>query len=193
MNTYNSPSRHISEDAFYEYLDQALIKEQLDEIEAHLEICQTCSEYLEQHRNLFSAIEGLPEESLKHDLTPEVLSSLINGTALSPIWWWLLILQGSLALGMIALSVPSIVNIPNPISLLDTLKNGLTSIAATLNFWLLGWNSLFGKASQLLSFHTSLSLRIPWQSILWVVSLTTVTWIVGNSILLRPQLTSSQR
>ncbi|MBL7162147.1 MAG: zf-HC2 domain-containing protein [Anaerolineales bacterium] len=193
MKMHNSPSRHLSDDELFEYLDQALPQEQLDEIDAHLEICQTCAGHLADHSTLFSTIEGLSDERLIRDLTPEVLTAIKKGAVPTPIWGWLLILQGILALGLIAITAPSIVNYPLTFSLLESGRDVLASLAANLSVWLQQWISLIGKTNQLFTFRIPFSLGLPLQSILWLLLLATVAWIVGNSILLRSQFKRTER
>ncbi len=193
MNTHNSPSRHLSNNELFEYLDQMLTKEQLDEIESHLEFCHTCAERLAGHKVLFSKIKGLPDELLGRDLAPAVLTAIKEGDALTPIWWWLLVPQGILALGLIAVSLPNVANNSTAVLLPKIGGDILPSLAANLSFWLQKWNSLIDNTSQLLTFDFHFSLSIPLQSILWLLLFATVTWVIGNSILLRPQINKTGR
>ncbi len=193
MNMDNLPSHHLSEDALFEFIDQALPKDRLDEIETHLEACKTCRERLSEFNALFSTVETLPDEPIMRDLTPEVLTAIKRGAVLAPIWWWLLILQGILALGLIAITVPFIFNSPLTNSLLENGRDILAMLSTNLSYWLQEWFSLIGTTSQLFSVRLPLSLGIPIQPILWLLLLATVTWIVGNSILLRTQLTQSEQ
>jgi len=189
----NSPTPHISDDELFEYIDQALHEENLDKFEIHLEVCQTCRERLAKYNALFSMIGRLVEEPLQHDLTPEVLTTIKKGAVLTPIWWWLLVIQGILALGLIVFAAPSIAINPFTFSLLESGRDLLISLVAYLRIWFQEWVTLIGKTSQLVTSRIPLSLGIPMQSIIWLLILSSVTWIAGNSILLRPQINRAER
>ncbi len=193
MNLPNSPSQHIDDEQIFEYLDQALTQKKRAEFEAHLDNCQICIERLEKHTAIFTAIEGIPDQTLERDLAPEVLSALKKGKSLSPIWWWLLGIQGILALGLMALTAPSLLNSSIEIPFREMGRDVLTTFSTNISAWLQVWNSLLENSRNLFEFDFSPILGIPTQSILWLLLLATLTWIVGNSILLRPRLTQLEQ
>lgn len=67
---------HATDEQLHAYLDGGLDPSDHARIQAHLAQCQHCQDRLEAIRALFSAIEGLPEEPLGRDLTPEVLDAI---------------------------------------------------------------------------------------------------------------------
>ena len=193
MNLPNSLSHHIDEELIFEYLDQALSQKKRTEFETHLDNCQKCIERLEKYRTIFTAIEGLQDETLTHNLAPEVLSVLKKGKSLSPILWGLLGIQGILALGLMALTAPSLLISSIEISFREMGRDFLSTLTSNLSVWLQEWDSLLENSRNLFEFDLSLITGIPMQSILWVLIMATLTWIIGNSILLRPQLTESKK
>ena len=88
---------HPDESVLSTYLDGEAEPDQLAELEAHLQSCRSCTRDLERLRQLFSAIQRLPEEALTRDLAPAVLR------ALSPLPRWV----PSLAIGelLVALGI----------------------------------------------------------------------------------------
>jgi len=190
---HNSPSDHISEAELFEYLDGQLTEAQIAGVEAHLDSCQTCSQRYTELNTLFSRIAGIPDEELGHDLTPRVLSTLQERDVRTTVWWWLLILQGILGLGLIVFAAPSLLNNATSLSLQNLSRNIFTSFTTELSFWFQEWISLAQNFGQLFRIEISLSLGLPLNSILWLLLLATLTWIIGNSILLRPQLNQTEQ
>jgi predicted anti-sigma-YlaC factor YlaD len=196
MNMPKKPSHHLSEDTLFEYLDQALSEQQAAEIKNHLDACPDCQGHYANLKALFTTLEDLPDEPIQADLTPNVLTAIKRRQKSAPIWWWSLIIQGILALGLIAIAVPSLIDIPT-FSLLENGKEILTTLSASLGVWLRALISTFDEmkqqTSQLLAIRLPISLNLPMQSILWLLLLATITGVVGNSILLRPNLWRTER
>lgn len=182
------PSEHASDELMFEYLDRELADERRTEIEVHLNSCQTCRERLTEYSSLFSQIEDLPDEFTERDLRNEVLASLNKHSEQTSILWWLLLIQGILALVLIAITIPSLVNFPLTFSLLGSGREIVASIATNFVFWLQEWISTLGNINQFLAIRIPVFLDMPVQAVLWLLLSATITWIVGNSILLRPRL-----
>lgn len=195
MNTHDSPTRHISDDLLFEYLDHELPDTQLIEIDTHLENCQTCEHRLAEFRSLFSSLDEMPEADLERDLTPGILANLEIGAAPSPVWWWVLVIQGILALGLIAITTPIIVDQPLTFSLIDSGSEILTELSTNISIEFQTWGSLIAQLKQqtiqLFSMRGQISTHFSMTSILWLFLFVTITWIVGNSLLLRPQFKRS--
>ncbi len=183
MNIPKSPSPHIADDLLFEFLDQALSPKNFTEINTHLEICPTCQKRLVELRTMFVALEDLPDVDLQRDLSPTILETIKNKPMFSVIWWWSLILQAILALGLIAIIAPSI-------EFLENGKNVFATILAYFSNWLQQGMALFDNlqqfVGQLSSVRMPLSINLPTQNILLLLIFVSITWIVGNSILLRP-------
>ena len=188
MNMNDLPSEHASDELMFEYLDRELADERRTEIEVHLNSCQTCRERLTEYSSLFSQIEDLPDEFTERDLRNEVLASLNKHSEQTSILWWLLLIQGILALVLIAITIPSLVNFPLTFSLLGSGREIVASIATNFVFWLQEWISTLGNINQFLAIRIPVFLDMPVQAVLWLLLSATITWIVGNSILLRPRL-----
>ncbi len=187
MNMHNLTSGHISDEDLFEYLDQQLTDEQIDGIENHLGFCPSCAQRLGEHNALFSKIEGILEEDIAFDLTPGVLSAIKKQDAQTRIWWWLLIFQGIIAIGLMVFAMPSIFERVAINSTFGLGRENLSAMVANLSFWVQEWLSLTEHSSKLFRVDIPLALNIPLPAILWLLLMASITWIVGNSILLRSQ------
>jgi len=190
MNSYNSPSHHISDGLLYEFLDQALTKVELDQVKTHIEICPSCGQRFAELSALFSTLEDLPDEKMDRDLAPAVLASIQGKTVLSPIWWWSLLTQGILALGIIAIAA-------SHLGLLDYGSRTLGILLSRFQVSLGEWISFIGviqpQLERFLEFQLTISLNLPLQPIFWLLLFATLTWIIGNAILLRPQFKRAEQ
>jgi hypothetical protein len=69
------------------------------------------------------------------------------------------------------------------------------SVSTNISYWLQEWVSLVGsfegQFDQLLDIR--IPLHLPLQSMIWLLLSATITWIVGNSILLRHQFNGTER
>jgi len=184
---HNLTSGHISDEDLFEYLDQQLTDEQIDGIENHLGFCPSCAQRLGEHNALFSKIEGILEEDIAFDLTPGVLSAIKKQDAQTRIWWWLLIFQGIIAIGLMVFAMPSIFERVAINSTFGLGRENLSAMVANLSFWVQEWLSLTEHSSKLFRVDIPLALNIPLPAILWLLLMASITWIVGNSILLRSQ------
>jgi predicted anti-sigma-YlaC factor YlaD len=182
---------HLTDELLFEYLDQALSEEHLAEVKAHLDTCQTCKTRLAEFGSLFSEIEELPEIRMEKDLVPGILHALRKKAMLPPIVRWILLMQGILALGLIAISVPWLGNILVAPNFRQYGEGVLINLTANISIWFREWGALLGTlkqhSEQLFSVRPYLAMNLPAQSLIWLLLLATITWIVGNSILLRSQ------
>lgn len=184
MNMPKSPSLHIPDDLIFEYLDQALPAERHSEIHAHLESCSTCQQRLSEFSSLFDTLEDLPDQLLEHDLSPAVLTAIKRKPGFSGILWWLLAIQGALSLGLVGIIAPSIRFPRNGEILVFEI---IAELSTRINEWLISFSNIQQRVVQLLTPGIPISLNISTQSMILLLLLASITWIIGNSILLRPQ------
>jgi hypothetical protein len=98
---------HVTETQLNEYLDQALEEGERREIEGHLATCGQCSSELDDLKNVFQALERLPDVTLERDLTTQVLADLQEEMPLPTLWKQpAFLLQSLLTLLLLALSMP---------------------------------------------------------------------------------------
>lgn len=184
MNSPESPSQHISDDLIFEYLDHALPAERHTKIHAHLDGCSTCQQRLSEFSSLFDTLENLPDQLLEHDLSPAVLTAIKKEPGFSAIWWWLLVIQGALSLGLIGFIAPSI---RFPLNGEIPVFEIMTRLISWINEWMINLSSFQQRIVQILTPGVPISLKISTQSMILLLLLASITWVIGNSILLRPQ------
>jgi predicted anti-sigma-YlaC factor YlaD len=71
-----SLSKHLDEITLDGYLDQELSEHDIAMVEAHLEECPACRQYLEARRAFFNLIAESEQVSLSHDISVDVLDTL---------------------------------------------------------------------------------------------------------------------
>lgn len=70
------PFDHLDEDTLNEYLDGHLTPDQQAACQAHLSVCQFCSQHLEDLQSVFTALGALPDLPLEQDLSAKVLVAI---------------------------------------------------------------------------------------------------------------------
>jgi anti-sigma factor RsiW len=91
---------HLTEIQINEYLDAILDADARRQADAHLAACPGCRGKLDELRNLFAALESVPDQALARDLTPGVLRRLNDRGERSP---WRVILPAQAALAFVLL------------------------------------------------------------------------------------------
>jgi hypothetical protein len=190
MNSNNTPNRHIPDDLLLEYLDRALPRENFDDIQTHIEKCPTCTQRIAELRALFSRLDNLPDIALEGDLVPAVLGVIKGNLSLPPIWRWSLLIQGILALGMILMAATQLGFPDHSIQAIELFTSHLN---ASLGEWITFIGATRHQISRLVEFRLPISLNLPLQSVFWLLLSATLTWIIGNLILLRPRMMRAKR
>ena len=173
---------HPEESVLHTYLDRALEPGPRAELEAHLGSCRSCTRDLERLRQLFSAIEGLPEERLARDLAPAILK------ALSPLPRWvpsLAIGEVLGALGIVGAMVLGLGTSEVLVGLSAASGRILTELEATSSQVSLGWD---GALEWLGSLNSLSGIQLPelasagmWATIA-IGAL--ILWFIGNGLVL---------
>jgi anti-sigma factor RsiW len=97
--------KHLTDTQLNEYLDGALDSSAQIRMAAHLSSCGDCQTRLASLQTVFQALAALPEETIRHDLTPSVLQSLPrNRTGLA--WRLAFAVQAGISLGLLLLFAP---------------------------------------------------------------------------------------
>jgi hypothetical protein len=159
---------HLTESQLNEYLDKALSAPEQGILEQHLSGCADCRNKMETLRSLFHMLDGLPEESLTHDLAPLVMDRLPD-RKIGLGWKLVIAFQTGIAIGLailVATDLLPLISLPNTFTAFTL---SLTSIELptihyhmpTLNFQTSPANLIFLAASAL------------------------ILWAVGNAALLR--------
>src|SRR5688572_23467881 len=98
---------HLSDEQLNEYLDHE--SQEGAKIESHLADCDECGARLAALQALFTELDSLPDTALSIDLAPAVLQR-VSGSTILPKWLTLTVfLQAALALIIILIAAPFIV------------------------------------------------------------------------------------
>jgi hypothetical protein len=92
---------HIGHQAIYEFLDRSLGAQAMGEVERHVQGCPECALRLREARALFGRLADPEMPSLKADLAPRVISSLLAARRSALRWRW--VLAGQAIAAVIAL------------------------------------------------------------------------------------------
>ena len=79
-------NNHIQEIQYHEYLDNALAQAAQLVFDQHVAECQACRQELAELRQLFTAIESVPELYLRVDLSSSILDAIDKQAGLSRNW-----------------------------------------------------------------------------------------------------------
>ena len=173
---------HITVETLNEYLDNALTPSARADVDAHLALCANCTAEVSALRNLFAAIESLPEAPLQRDLTSSVLAGVpaVRASASSlprPVRWALLA-QALVVIVSLALVWPllDLSTLQMPIVLPDW--SALTQFVGSWSSWL--------RAFTLSDFTNISSLHLDPPALLLTLTLVSacLLWLVGNGLLL---------
>ena len=175
-------SNHPEESVLHTYLDGALEPGQRAELEAHLQLCRSCTRDLEQLQLLFASIEGLPEEGLTRDLAPLVLK------ALSPLPGWVRSLAiGELmgALGILAAMVLGLGTSEILVGLSAASGRIVTQLELASSQVSIGWDRALGWLGSLRSW-TGIELPDLASAGMWaaIAIAALLLWFVGNGLVL---------
>jgi hypothetical protein len=190
----NDPG-HVELALLNEYLDRSLEPGQQEIIERHLQDCEECRTRLSELRQLFAAIEALPESSLERDLSAAVLSK-IRSEPEKPILAWpklAFILQSVAAAAILAVSWPVIAGGLLEFTFQPSAGPTATWLVEIFQFWPI-------ETQQILQIVQRAGLQnLDWMRqlfslnqpalLVWTACLgiTFILWLVGNSFLLKSQ------
>jgi Predicted transmembrane transcriptional regulator (anti-sigma factor) len=178
-----------------EYLDRSLEPGQQEIIEQHLQDCEECRTHLSELRQLFAAIEALPESPLERDLSAAVLSKIRSEPAKRVSAWPKLafILQGVAAAAILAVSWPVIDGGLPEFTFHPSPGAFTTLLVEIFQFWPIETGQILQIVQraglQNLDWIRQLfSLNQP-ALLVWTACLgiTFILWLVGNSFLLKSQ------
>lgn len=190
----NEPE-HLSDHTLNEFRDGTLPSRSLAAAQEHLRDCEVCAHRLSEIADVFTALEGLPEEPLGNDLSPRIVEA-IRARAASPkrlspksTWslglalaaecigaWALLALVWSEAQSWLALApLPDFTGLFG--AALEEAGVFLTAVFASPDP--LGLGSLAAVIN---------APSIPWASVSSLITLlaaSTLVWLLGNGLLIR--------
>jgi hypothetical protein len=181
--------QHFSDDVLNEFLDGNLDSDEIVNFEAHLRACTNCTARLEDLRTVFSSLDTLPDIFLERDFSVYVVSAIQPDVIISKRLKWGLAAQVILALIMLSLVLPR---------LLQTWQPALQRIQQPLNEQiqdiLLSWTADFSAQfivwqiclSNLVSEWQPPSLPVTSQTMVWpIIIIASLVFVVGNGLILR--------
>jgi anti-sigma factor RsiW len=175
---------HLSDEQLNEYLDHE--SQEGAQIESHLTVCEECGARLAALQALFTELDSLPDATFAVDLAPAVIQR-VSGSAVLPKWLTLTVaLQAALALIIILITAPYIVEFASaslPLLQMPSIPEVLVPLQAGWMTWL----------DSLATFQLPVLPAIPTpQFSSLVIGLTlaaaSIFWLVGNGLLLRNQI-----
>ena len=101
--------KHLTDTQLNEYLDNVLESTARAQMAAHLSDCADCRARLVSLRTVFQALNSLPEETPRRDLTPFVLQSLPRRPS-GLAWRLVFAVQAGMSLGLLALFAPIVMD-----------------------------------------------------------------------------------
>ena len=192
---------HLEQDLLNEYLDHALEPGQQELIERHLLECDLCRARLDELRQLFVAIEAIPESRLEWDLSAEVMTEIRRQPPKQISAWSNLafILQAFVATIILAAAWPVISGGFPVIPFILSSGPSIAPLIELTQFWSSESQQILQAIQQAgfqdldwirQVFFTNQSALLAWTTCLGV---TFVLWLVGNSLLLRSKKTNHNR
>ena len=183
---------HPSDEILYEYLDGQLDPENFSTLKNHFAGCQECSSRFIAFERLFAEIESLPEIPLNKDFSTPVLKKIRPSPALPRKWKWALIGQFALTGLVLTFVLPIFIRSESFITISlfgekainQLFLNGSVIYGQGLTFI----NGLSTKLLELIYTLQNPNLSLSLFTVIPVLIATGVLWLVGNSLLLRNQL-----
>ena len=102
----HNEQEHLNEDILNEYLDGYLSAEHKAFVDKHLAVCPVCADQFQQLQTLFAALEALPEVSVEHDLSRQVLKSINSKPQIPVFVKWSILPQLVIALFILLSLLP---------------------------------------------------------------------------------------
>ncbi|MDR3574467.1 MAG: anti-sigma factor [Anaerolineaceae bacterium] len=192
---------HIDPALLNEYLDHALEPGQMEALERHLQGCEMCRASLNELRQLFSAIETLPEVRLERDLSAAIMTEIQRRPARQvPAWLNLaFLIQTGTAAAILAAAWP-VISAGSPILSFSFSAGPFTGLMMEMaQFWsiqsLQFIQTIQQAGTQNLDWLRSFFIGDPSAVLTWATCLgiTFFLWLVGNSLLLRSQKSNFNR
>ena len=102
----STEQEHLEEDILNEYLDDYLTPEGRASVDKHLSTCPTCAVRFQQLQRLFSDLEEMPDLSLEHDLSRQVLKAITNKPQIPSFIKWSMLPQLAIAVLVLLTLLP---------------------------------------------------------------------------------------
>ena len=178
---------HIQEIQYHEYLDNALDQAAQLVFDQHVAECQACRQELAELRQLFTAIESVPELYLRVDLSSSILDAIDKQAGLSRNWKLATAIQFGLASILIIISWPllstyySLYEFP----MINTdYGTALTGFSIQFNGYIIALSDSFNTVFE--SISSSQILLGDIGVFVWPIAIAaTLLWLIGNGVLLR--------
>jgi anti-sigma factor RsiW len=175
---------HLSDELLNEYLDHE-IRDRAS-IEEHLAACVDCAARLASLEALFTNLDSLPEMVLSRDLAAPVMLQ-VRGSGFLPRWLTLtVVLQAALALGVIALTAPFVIEFAA--TSMPTLQPpSLTEVFVQAQSQWMVWLDALSQFEMPVVPTIPLA-EVSSLSFLFALAGVSMVWLVGNGLLLRNQI-----
>ncbi len=182
-------NNHIQEIQYHDYLDNDLNKDAQLVFEQHVAECQACRQELAELRQLFTAIESVPEFNLRIDLSSSILDAIDKQAGLSRNWKLATAIQFGLASILIIISWPllstyySLYEFP----MINTdYGTALTGLSIQINGYIIVLSGSINNLIESMSISSSQILLGDIGVFVWPTAVAaTLLWLIGNGVLLR--------
>ena len=192
---------HLEQALLNEYLDGALEPGQQERIERHLQECDMCQARLDELRQLFGAIERMPESRLERDLSVAVMAEIRRQPAKHASAWsnLVFIIQTAAAAAILAAAWPVLTGGLPEITFNPSAGPFTVLLIEIVRFWSIQSQQILQTVQQTgiqnldwigQLFFANQSTVLAWTTCLGV---TFILWLVGNSLLLRSQKSNFNR
>jgi len=174
---------HIDEFVLNEYLDEALSDSERESVAQHLTICPDCQARLAELQLVFTALADVADVALTTDLAPRVLAN-IPTQAQPRVWLRVLLgLQAITAVIFLTVLWPSIQTYVMMMS--QWAQERVTAVTWPPEWW---QRSVVWATAMLEQFsNEQTTINLAAEQWLWLIGLALITWLVGNTVLLKPK------
>lgn len=191
---------HLDVSILNEYLDSALPAAQCVEVESHLASCAECAARLASLRALFASLESLPDLPLDRDLSSAVINAvqrLAPRPTLAPAIRLVFALQAIFALIALAITIPFAIALFPAETVAQLTGQAFTDLAQLVESLSTQWSTTL---TTLETTFTNLTTTrdpslptLPMYTVLATLAAATLLFIVGNGVLLLPNLRMERR